>query len=160
MLDTGSLRIGGERYAEANGSRGLSTLLCAHVSVHKETVMLCFPAKSGQLWDSEIADADLARFVRGRLRRGSDKLLLSWNDRGSQYAMTDAAAVLGTPRRLREKATSIRASSTPISLERPLTPPDSRPPSQSYAPYLFANHRASEHQLCHDRAAERWLLER
>lgn len=90
MLDTGSLRIGSERYAEANGSRGLSTLLCAHVSVHKETVTLCFPAKSGQLWESEITDADLARFVRGRLRRGSDALLLSWNERGSRYAIVAA----------------------------------------------------------------------
>ena len=29
MLDTGSLRVGSERYAEANGSVGLTTLLCS-----------------------------------------------------------------------------------------------------------------------------------
>jgi len=90
MLDTGSLRIGSERYAEANGSRGLSTLLCEHVSVTKDTVILCFPAKSGQLWESEITDIDLASFVRGRLRRGPEKLLLSWNQRGKQHAITAA----------------------------------------------------------------------
>jgi len=68
MLDTGSLRIGSERYAETNGSHGLSTLLCAHVKVRKNTVTLCFPAKSGQLWESDIDDPDLAQFVRSRLR--------------------------------------------------------------------------------------------
>jgi DNA topoisomerase-1 len=90
MLDTGSLRIGSERYADTNGSRGLSTLLCAHVGVNKDAVTLCFPAKSGQLWESEIVDADLARFVRGRLRRGSGELLLSWTERGQQHAVTAA----------------------------------------------------------------------
>jgi DNA topoisomerase-1 len=88
MLDTGSLRIGSEHYVEANGSRGLSTLLCTHASVRGDTVVLCFPAKGGQLWESEIADADLARFVRGRLRRGDDKPLLSWSERGEQRALS------------------------------------------------------------------------
>ena len=79
MLDTGSLRIGSERYAEVNGSHGLSTLLRSHVSVTADTVALCFPAKSGQLWESEINDPDLARFVRERLRSRHDAPLLSWD---------------------------------------------------------------------------------
>ncbi|MEO7006436.1 MAG: DNA topoisomerase IB [Terrimesophilobacter sp.] len=79
MLDTGSLRIGGERYAEVNGSHGLSTLLCSHVSVSRNTVALCFPAKSGQMWQSEIIDPDLAEFVRECLRRGDDEPLLGWD---------------------------------------------------------------------------------
>lgn len=79
MLDTGSLRIGSERYTDANGSHGLSTLLCSHVSVSRDTVALCFPAKSGQIWESEIVDPDLAGFVRECLRRPDDALLLSWD---------------------------------------------------------------------------------
>jgi DNA topoisomerase-1 len=90
MLDTGSLRIGSERYVEANGSRGLSTLLCEHARVSRDTVTLCFPAKSGQLWESDIVDADLARFVRHQLRRGPQKPLLSWNDHGGSHAVTAA----------------------------------------------------------------------
>ena len=31
MLDSGSLRVGSERYTNENGSHGLATLLCAHV---------------------------------------------------------------------------------------------------------------------------------
>ncbi|WP_349901946.1 DNA topoisomerase IB [Parafrigoribacterium humi] len=88
MLDTGSLRIGSERYAEANGSHGLSTLLCSHASVRGDAVTLCFPAKSGQQWESEIVDADLARFVRARLRHDPNALLLSWASRGQEHSVS------------------------------------------------------------------------
>jgi DNA topoisomerase-1 len=88
MLDTGSLRIGSERYAEANGSRGLSTLLCSHASVRRDVVTLCFPAKSGQQWESEIVDPDLAHFVRARLRRDPNTLLLSWVHGGQEHSVT------------------------------------------------------------------------
>lgn len=78
MLDTGSLRVGSERYAEANGSHGLATLLCSHATVSGNTVALDFPAKSGQEWQSEITDADLATVVRGLKRRGPHARLLAW----------------------------------------------------------------------------------
>lgn len=75
MLDTGSLRIGSEHYADVNGSHGLSTLLCSHATVSGSTVTLCFPAKGGQLWESEITDPDLANFVRHREGADDDQLL-------------------------------------------------------------------------------------
>jgi DNA topoisomerase I len=78
MLDAGSLRIGSEQYAEAHGSFGLTTLLCAHASVSADTVTLKFPAKSGQSWESEIEDADLAAVVRAMKRRGPTAHLLSF----------------------------------------------------------------------------------
>jgi len=80
MLDTGSLRVGSERYAESNGSHGLSTLLCAHVTVSGSTVALRFPAKSGQEWESDITDADLATVVRSLKRRGPRARLLAFRD--------------------------------------------------------------------------------
>jgi DNA topoisomerase-1 len=80
MLDTGSLRVGSERYAEANGSIGLTTLLCAHATVAGDTVQLSFPAKSGQPWESDIDDPDLASVVRGLKRRGPTARLLSFRD--------------------------------------------------------------------------------
>ncbi|TQO20373.1 DNA topoisomerase-1 [Rhodoglobus vestalii] len=88
MLDTGSLRVGSERYAEAHGSHGLSTLLCSHVSVSKDRIQLNFPAKSGQLWESEIEDADLAAYVRIRLRGAGDTPLLSWRNGQELRALT------------------------------------------------------------------------
>ncbi|HWH25844.1 MAG TPA: DNA topoisomerase IB [Pseudolysinimonas sp.] len=81
MLDTGSLRVGSERYAAEHGSFGLSTLLGAHAHVTGgETVELRFPAKSGQAWESDIRDADLAALVTALKRRGARAHLLAWND--------------------------------------------------------------------------------
>jgi len=81
MLDTGSLRVGSERYAAEHGSFGLSTLLCAHASVSGDDVVeLTFPAKSGQEWESDIRDPDLAVLVRRLKRRGPTARLLAWRD--------------------------------------------------------------------------------
>jgi DNA topoisomerase-1 len=78
MLDTGSLRVGSERYAEQHGSYGLTSLLCAHATVSGDRVTLQFPAKSGEEWESEITDADLATVVRSLKRRGPQARLLAW----------------------------------------------------------------------------------
>lgn len=78
MLDAGSLRVGSERYAEEHGSHGLSTLLCSHASVSGDTIALRFPGKSGQEWDSELRDPDLASVVRGLKRRGANARLLAF----------------------------------------------------------------------------------
>jgi DNA topoisomerase-1 len=92
MLDTGSLRVGSERYAEANGSHGLTTLLCSHAKVSGNTVRLNFPAKSGQEWESEITDPDLASVVRSLKRRGANARLLAYRD-GKRWRTIDAADV-------------------------------------------------------------------
>lgn len=78
MLDSGSLRVGSERYTNENGSRGLATLLCAHVQVRKDRIMLRFPAKSGKDWESEIRDPDLAVLIRLLKRRGPNARLLAY----------------------------------------------------------------------------------
>jgi DNA topoisomerase-1 len=92
LLDVGSLRIGSEQYASEYGSHGLSTLLCLHVAVHDSVIELAFPAKSGQQWQSEIRDPDLARFVQARLERGPEARLLSWHD-GAQWRGLSAAEI-------------------------------------------------------------------
>jgi DNA topoisomerase-1 len=88
MLDTGSLRVGSERYAEANGSVGLTTLLCSHVTVTGSTVSLKFPGKSRQAWESDITDADLASAVRVLARRGPTAHLLSYRDHGDWHPVS------------------------------------------------------------------------
>ncbi|MCU1509269.1 MAG: topoisomerase [Glaciihabitans sp.] len=92
MLDTGSLRIGSERYADQHGSFGLTTLLCAHVTVRGDTVELKFPAKSGQAWESDITDPDLARVVRALKRRGPTAHLLAFRDEQGWHPV-DAAEI-------------------------------------------------------------------
>ena len=92
MLDTGSLRVGSERYTNENGSHGLSTLLCAHVAVRKDELRLSFPAKSGQTWDSRIDDADLAAVVRLLKRRGPNARLLAYKD-GRRWCPVSSADI-------------------------------------------------------------------
>jgi DNA topoisomerase-1 len=94
MLDTGSLRVGSERYAELHGSHGLSTLLCAHATVSGDTVALGFPGKSGQEWESEIVDPDLATVIRGLKRRGGRARLLAFRaEPGASWSPLHAADI-------------------------------------------------------------------
>jgi DNA topoisomerase I len=92
MLDTGSLRVGSERYADEHGSYGLSTLLAAHASVEGDEVLLDFPGKSGKEWRSEIRDPDLAKVVRALKRRGGRAKLLAWHGAGHWHPI-DAAEI-------------------------------------------------------------------
>ena len=85
MLDTGSLRVGSERYAEQHGSHGLSTLLCSHVSISGDSITLEFPGKSGQEWESTLVDAELAKVLRGLKRRGPNARLIAWKDGGTWH---------------------------------------------------------------------------
>lgn len=90
MLDSGSLRVGSERYTNENGSRGLATLLCAHARVRKDTVQLAFPAKSGKDWESEIDDADLAALIRQLKKRGGNARLLAFKDGRTWHPLSSA----------------------------------------------------------------------
>lgn len=92
MLDNGSLRVGSERYTNENGSRGLATLLGAHVRVRKDTVHLSFPAKSGKVWESEMRDADLAALVRVLKRRGANARLLAFKE-GRRWRVVGSADI-------------------------------------------------------------------
>lgn len=68
MLDLGVFRVGHEQYTEDNGTHGVATLLCEHLSVRGDRVRFRFPAKHGVEVDEEIADPPLARAVRSLLR--------------------------------------------------------------------------------------------
>jgi DNA topoisomerase-1 len=94
MLDTGMLRVGSERYADAHGSYGLSTLRGTHARiVEGERVLLSFPAKSGQPWESEIADPDLAEVIAELKRRGGRARLLAWRDDDGGWHPLSAAEI-------------------------------------------------------------------
>lgn len=81
MLDSALLRVGSEQYAKAHGSVGLVTLRGSHARVRGGRIVeLRFPGKSGQPWESEVDDADLAALIAGLKRRGGRSLLLSWQD--------------------------------------------------------------------------------
>lgn len=92
LLDLAYLRVGGEGYAVANGSYGLATLRREHVRVHADgTVHLTFPAKSGQVRDTLVDDAEVAAAVRTLVRRHDDNPeLLAWKDGTGWHDVTSA----------------------------------------------------------------------
>ncbi|QMU96707.1 DNA topoisomerase IB [Microbacterium esteraromaticum] len=94
MLDSALLRVGSEQYAKTHGSIGLVTLRGSHARVRAGRVVeLRFPGKSGQPWESEVDDADLAGLVTGLKRRGGRSLLLSWQDDDAAWHPLRAADI-------------------------------------------------------------------
>lgn len=64
LLDTTGMRVGNMEYARTNGSYGLSTLKCRHVSIGKNALRLAFVGKSGVRHDVAVDDARLVRLMR------------------------------------------------------------------------------------------------
>lgn len=89
ILDVASLRVGSEQYTADNGSHGLSTLLCSHVTIHGGAIRLEFPGKSGQLWESTMVDGDLASALSTMRRRRSGRLL-AWRDEAGWHPLSAA----------------------------------------------------------------------
>jgi len=70
MLELGFFRVGGEQYAEENGSYGLATLRREHVSVQRGTLVFEYQAKGGIDRTQVVADPEVVAVVRALLRRG------------------------------------------------------------------------------------------
>ncbi|WAJ46534.1 DNA topoisomerase IB [Mycobacterium sp. Aquia_216] len=84
LLDRGYFRSGGEQYAEEHESYGIATLLCDHVTVHRDAVEFDYPAKSGVQRTVAVEDAGVVRAVRSLMRRGErgERLLVYRNASG------------------------------------------------------------------------------
>jgi DNA topoisomerase-1 len=83
LLDLGFLRIGGEEYADDNGSFGLATLRREHVTLSRGAIIFDYPAKSGKQRIQQLVDDDLRAVVQGLLRRKDDSPeLLAYRERG------------------------------------------------------------------------------
>ena len=64
LLETSCIRVGNERYAEENGSFGLTTLRNRHVRVTGTRIAFEFRGKSGKFHRITVDDPRLARVVR------------------------------------------------------------------------------------------------
>ncbi|WP_146359589.1 DNA topoisomerase IB [Arthrobacter yangruifuii] len=91
IVDAGALRVGGARYAEANGSYGTTTLRIEHVHLEGPVVRFDFPGKSGQEWHTSITDADLARALEPMLRRPDADTALAYLGADGAWHSVDAA---------------------------------------------------------------------
>jgi DNA topoisomerase IB len=86
LLDIGFFRIGGEEYAEDNGSYGLATVLREHVSAAGNgTIVFDYPAKWGMQRIHAIADETVVAVIQAlRRRREPGKSLLAYYE-GRQW---------------------------------------------------------------------------
>ena len=84
LLDYGVFRVGGEAYAEENGTRGVATLLRRQVRLSGDCLTFDFIAKGGARRKVSLVDAPLADAVRAirRRRAASDRLLAFADDTG------------------------------------------------------------------------------
>ncbi|WP_037319583.1 DNA topoisomerase IB [Amycolatopsis orientalis] len=79
MLDLGVFRTGGEDYADENGTHGLATLLCEHVTVSEGCLLCDYPAKGGIQRKVRLRDDSLLRLIRSlRRARGGESRLLAY----------------------------------------------------------------------------------
>ncbi|MGW6333996.1 DNA topoisomerase IB [Nocardia rhamnosiphila] len=78
LVDRGVFRIGGEEYAEENGTRGIATLLREQVRISGDTMQFDYVAKGGKQRRVQISDPTLTQACRAlrRCRADSERLLL------------------------------------------------------------------------------------
>lgn len=84
LIELGLFRVGGETYADDNGSYGLATLRKGHVRAHGDELRFDYPGKSAQRRVVTIGDPQVAEVVRAlkRRRRGGPELLAYKDERG------------------------------------------------------------------------------
>jgi DNA topoisomerase I len=81
LLDLGMFRIGGETYADMNGSYGLATIEKRHVRVSHDSITFTYRAKSGQDHRVVVSDRQARDAVALLLkRRGGGPQLLAYRD--------------------------------------------------------------------------------
>jgi DNA topoisomerase IB len=91
LLDLGFFRIGGEAYAEANGTYGLATMLREHVTVSGRLIVFAYLAKGSQERVQSIAHDDVRAVVQTlKRRRGGGEELLAYKRDGRWYDIRSA----------------------------------------------------------------------
>ncbi len=91
LLDLGFFRVGGESYAESNGTYGLATMRRRHVSVTGDLVVFDYVAKSGKKRVQAVVDESVRKVVTSLLRRDDpSKELLAYKDRDGWHDVTSA----------------------------------------------------------------------
>jgi DNA topoisomerase-1 len=87
LLDATLIRVGNERYADSNGSYGLTTLERRHVEVVGSTVTFSFVAKGGEDQDVTVRDRRLADLVRQCRDSGGQRLFTYETEDGASDAI-------------------------------------------------------------------------
>jgi DNA topoisomerase I len=91
LLDLGFFRVGGESYAEENGTFGLATMRRSHVTVTGDLVVFDYVAKSGKQRVQAVVDESVRKVVTALLKRDDrGRELLAYKDRTGWHDITSA----------------------------------------------------------------------
>lgn len=83
LLDVGFFRIGGEEYADENGSYGLATIRKSHAHVRGDVVTFDYVSKGGKQRIQSVVAPGVVDVVRAlKRRRGGGDELLAYRERG------------------------------------------------------------------------------
>jgi DNA topoisomerase IB len=86
LLDLGFFRVGGDRYAEDNGTYGLATLQREHVSFSHGEIVFCYPAKGGYERVQAIGEPEVGKVIRAlKSRRSDGEALLAYYEHGAWH---------------------------------------------------------------------------
>jgi DNA topoisomerase I len=97
LLDLGFFRVGGESYAQDNGTYGIATMRREHVTASGDVLVFDYVAKSGKERTEAVVDDSVTRVVKALLKRdGGGDELLAYKDRGGWHDIvsTDINAYL------------------------------------------------------------------
>ncbi|MFI9405097.1 DNA topoisomerase IB [Nocardia sp. NPDC052316] len=91
LLDRGVFRVGGEEYAEENGTRGVATLLREQVRLSGDEMLFDYPAKGGIRRRVRIREPLVANAIRAMRRAPaeSSRLLVYRNGNGYRELHAD-----------------------------------------------------------------------
>lgn len=84
IMERTAIRVGNDRYAESNGSYGLTTLLDKHAKISGETIDFRFRGKGGKPYRASIRDRKLAAIVK-RCRDIPGQRLFQYEDEDGEY---------------------------------------------------------------------------
>ena len=91
LLDLGFFRVGGETYAEDNGTYGLATMRRKHVTVTGDVVTFDYIAKSGKQRVQSVVDPKVRKVVKALLDRdGGGEELLAYKEKGEWRDISSA----------------------------------------------------------------------
>lgn len=77
LIDRTAMRVGRERYLDANGTRGAGTMFGRDIKISGDEIAISFPAKSGKIADYSLHDAPLADAI-ARVKTIPGKRLLMY----------------------------------------------------------------------------------
>jgi DNA topoisomerase-1 len=84
IMERTAIRVGNDRYAEANGSYGLTTLLDKHAKISGKTIDFRFRGKGGKPGRATVRDEKLAAIVK-RCRDIPGQRLFQYEDESGNY---------------------------------------------------------------------------